>query len=293
MLICRSNPFSLLTDSLYIPMKAASQILGSIPAKALVVLCSFLVLASVGIPEKALAAPGKESVSSTKKSRRMDEGEPVGIALSVESAASEVRIPDKSRPSAKTPEGAKAEPDRGPCIRQAHAARHRHNHKKINRRVSLSAAKKTPPIQPAPVADSSASSQDLSAALASYDAILKKRKNDPAALEGKVRALDQMGTDEALDKLDDLAEKHPSLASAQAARARILTRQKDTVVASEAWQQAVALDPGNKDYKLSQAALADQMGRGEEAFKFYKAIPGSLPPAAQSRFKSLAAQYGN
>lgn len=220
-------------------------------------------------PQVALVAlPVKASVP-LKNARKMQEDEPLGIALSEGSQSSEIQdqaarvtaapIAKKSVLIAVTKAEKKAEKDEDDAGGDP-----------------LSRARQA------------AQKGSWDTALKLYGMVLKKDPKNQAALQGKVAVLSQRGGDEDLEALDALAEKAPSMASLHAARARILVRQKDTIEALTAWQKAVALDPQNKDYRLGLAILNDKLGRQSEALKLYRAIPKPLPPEAQRRLDYLA-----
>ncbi len=215
-----------------------------------------------------VSLPVKASVP-LKNARKMQEDEPLGIALSEGSQSSEVQ--DKTVRAAPAPVA-----KTGVLIAVTRAEKKVENSEDEAGGDMLSRARKA------------AQKGAWDTALKLYSTILKKDPHNQAALQGTVAVLSQRGGDEDLEALDALAEKAPSMASLHAARARILVRQKDTIEALTAWQQAVALDPKNKDYRLGLAILNDKLGRQSEALKLYRAIPKPLPPEAQRRLDYLA-----
>lgn len=122
--------------------------------------------------------------------------------------------------------------------------------------------------------------------LAKAQEALRKNKGDQKAWMEKVAALSAIGSDDALDKLDDMADAKPSIPEVHAARARILVRQRDTVEALNAWQRAVALDPANDAYKIALGDLAVDLGRKADAVKAYQAAK-TLPADAQKKLDAL------
>ncbi|MFA6279647.1 MAG: tetratricopeptide repeat protein [Bdellovibrionales bacterium] len=216
----------------------------------------------------------QKSPPTSKKARKMQEGEPLGIALSEGSQDSEVQDkPVKAAPATATKSGATIVVTK---VEKKSASSEDSEDVERGSGDTLSLARKA--------------TQDgaWDKAIKLYGVILKKEPKNQAALQGKVFALSQRGRDEDLDVLDGIAEKNPSLAAVHAARARILVRQKDTMEALTAWQKAVALDPKNKDCRLGLAILNDKLGRQDEALKLYRAIPKPLPPEAQRRLDYLA-----
>ncbi len=137
-------------------------------------------------------------------------------------------------------------------------------------------------------ADSMLEVKDWKGASALYEKVLRRQPKNDLALKGKVFALELGATEEALDVLEDLSVRYPRAAFVFAARARVLVKQNDMLEALKAWERAVKLEPGNKDYKLGLAVLNDRLGREAEALKLYREIPGALPADAQKRVKYLA-----
>jgi len=128
------------------------------------------------------------------------------------------------------------------------------------------------------------------AALRAYDRILARDRGNLAALKGKIYVLEQNGTGSALEALQGIVAVHEKFAPAQAALARLSARRGQTQAALSAWQRAVALDPNNRDYRLSLAILYDQSGDGNKALTLYRQLPQPLPETVRQRMEFLAAQ---
>lgn len=128
------------------------------------------------------------------------------------------------------------------------------------------------------------------AALRAYDRMLARNPANIAALKGKVYVLEQNGTASALAALQDIVAAHESFAPAQAALARMAARRGQMPVALSAWQRAVALDPANRDYRLSLAILYDQSGEGDKALSLYRQLPQPLPETVRKRIEFLSSQ---
>ncbi len=212
-----------------------------------------------------------QAAAPFKKARKMQEGEPFGIALSEGSQASEIQ--DKA---------VKAEP--APVVKTGALI----TVTKIEKKAISDGEDEPSGDDTLSRARKAAQKGAWDTALKLYGTILQKDPKNQAALQGKVSILSHRGHDEDLEALDVLVEKNPSMAMAHAARARILVRQKDTLEALAAWQKAVALEPKNKDYRLGLAILNDKLGRQAEALKLYRTIPEPLPHEAQRRLDYLA-----
>lgn len=191
-----------------------------------------------------------------KSSRKTEMDEPSGITLSLDDNDTPVKTStqkNKPEPRVVVEETKPAEDDKGPLAEAAAAAK----------------------------------DKDWNRALALYSAALKKNKNDKDALLGKIYVLEQRGSDEDLETLDDMADKHAKEPTLHAARARILIRQNDTVEALAAWGRAVQLNPKNKDYRLGLAILNDRLGHDAEALRLYKEVPGKMSAEVKQRVAFL------
>lgn len=229
-----------------------------------------------------------------KSSRKTGHDETQGIVLSIDSATSDV---GKSSAKGKTgatvietekkasaPKAKKAAPAAEKKKEKKKPKESKPPRKKADRKSEEKAQK--PQAEKKEVTAMPAA-ENWEAALDEANKALKKNPADKAAWMAKIRALDGMGTDEALDKLDDMAEKKPDVPAVHAARARILERQLDTLEAVDAWNRAIALDPKNDEYRLRLAQLNEQMGRKADAIKAYKSVK-SLPASAQKRLEALS-----
>jgi len=162
--------------------------------------------------------------------------------------------------------------------------------KKPELKLVVQEAKISPTDEALNKAEACLQAKDWKGALALYDEVLKTDKTNRAALKGKVFLIEQKSPESALDSLDALADRYPSVAFIHAARARILVRENDTLEALKAWERAVRLEPQNNDYRLGLAVLQDRLGHADEALRLYQQLPKPLPAQAQERLDFLAKQ---
>jgi Flp pilus assembly protein TadD len=130
--------------------------------------------------------------------------------------------------------------------------------------------------------------KNYAGANARYDAVLAHDSDNPAAWAGKVYALQQSGTPEALDELRQIVLVRPHLAPAQAALARLSMQRGEKEAALAAAQRAVELEPSNGLYRLSLAVLFDRLERKTEALAQYRQLQPPVSPAIQQRIAYLS-----
>lgn len=207
--------------------------------------------------------------------------EPAGINLSIESRETEEKADDLSaRAAARAARKAAAEKKAAEETKDKDEAK-----SKDKMELAVTTAPRDADMARA---DTLVETKEWKEALAVYNKILKKDKNNMEALHGKVYVLEKRGAEDALDGLDALADRYPNAAFVHAARARILVRQNDTLEALKAWEKAVRLDPKNEDYKLGLAVLNDRLGRDADALRLYKQLAKPLPADAQKRVDYLS-----
>ncbi len=253
--------------------------------------------ATAGTPEKATKNPPLTAVQeegrvpSLKKSRKMEPSESMGISLSIESSEAEAQQETQKENADRSPAGEKK-------TARKKAAGKKQGKKQTNagRSVDLKVVKprvKTADSLLLAEAEKKTEAKDWKGAVGVYNKILKKEPNNRIALEGKIYALGQNGSDKALELLDEIAEKHPEIASLHAARARILVRQNDTKEALEAWRKAVEIEPEKQDYRLGLAVLIDRLGEGAEALILYRQLRKPWPEEVKSRVDYLSSKDGS
>ncbi len=240
--------------------------------------------ATAGDSKQSAVSSEAASVGPLKKSRKTEPSESMGISLSVESQDAEVRREDSPRKSsAAASKGKKKAAVKTEKAAVKTAVRTKKKEKSAKSRGSLVVKKKAAGDPLFTEAERRIEAKDWKGAVGAYNKILKKEPRNKAALEGKVYALGQNGSDKALELLDDMAEKCSGFPSFHASRARILVRQNDTVEALAAWKRALELDPKNESYKLGLAVLTDRMGREAEALALYKDLRAPLSPETRKR----------
>lgn len=243
--------------------------------------------ASAGNEVPVVAAEGEASVvngGTIKKSRKTEPSESMGISLSVESQDAEVKQEEGALGGRRKAGAALAGTEKKKSLPKKARA-------KVNQRKPALVVKETKTGLFAAdfvEAEKKIVAKEWKGAVGAYNKILKKDPKNEEALRGKVYALDQNGSDKALDLLDEMAEKYPRMAEIHAARARILARQNDTVEALAAWERAVELDPKNDVYGMGLAFLNDRMGREAEALRLYRKFSKTLSPDARKRMEYLS-----
>jgi len=262
-----------------VSLRCATRVRRRVVTMASLVFFSFICLSFLASRDGTGGAVAKEKVSfavssAHKGARKTYDGEPMGIALSVNGG--DVVEQESGKVSSPSVDAR----DEGATQKKVNEV------KKVVPSAAVVVKKDDQKAKPSKT-DQGNLVKNYGDSIKRYKQALKKNKKDKEALAGLVLSLQQRGSDADLEALEDLAERHPSFAPVHAARAHILIRQKDTLMALAAWQKAVVLDPGNRDYRLGLAILNDQLERFAEAIKFYQAVPAPLPPEAQARLDYL------
>lgn len=131
--------------------------------------------------------------------------------------------------------------------------------------------------------------QEWGRARAYYDDVLERQPRNRRAFEGKIYALEQGDSPDALAEIQSMMEAYPTHARLYAAQARLLAHDGDFPAALAAWQKATELDRRNKSYRLGLAVTHDRLGHGDEALTWYrKAGRSDLPPDVRKRMDYLA-----
>ncbi len=201
--------------------------------------------------------------------------EPSGIALSADSVAAA---------SDEAPVPSAAQRDKEKVATKAKTI------KAPSRHVKVSGSVETAEIQTDEEELSEASPKLDAETLGDFDKALEIDANDQKAWKGKLTALQQSDTPEAIGEIQKMIERRPQSGAAYAALAQTFAQQGDNASAAKAWHRAVELDPSNKSYRLSLAVLYDRMGQDDEALALYKQVPKPLPYAAKKRLDYLSAR---
>lgn len=214
--------------------------------------------------KETAAVPSAQQTN--KKSRKTEPTEAMGINLSIESKEAEVKADSsassssrQAKPAQKKEEAVTPMADPQPRkvssrkttvrkagVRKVEKLKVEASKKKAQKPVGVS-AKLVPQKGPSP--------EELKAALAGYDEVLKKERNNAEAIKGKAMILAQMSAEPALEALDEMADVYPRVAIVHASRARALSDRNDTLEALKAWKKALALEPKNKDFQVGLAML--------------------------------------
>ncbi|NTU76614.1 MAG: tetratricopeptide repeat protein [Alphaproteobacteria bacterium] len=205
--------------------------------------------------------------------------EPPGIALSVDSLTA-------TRETGAATAEVKKQLEKMPRVTRKKASR------KASSRVVVKAPKKAPVSSPA-LAEAKAQleAKNYEEAVAAYNKALAQNGDNQEAWEGKVYALQRMGTSDSMEALRHVVAVRPTLAPGHAALARLLMSKGEYAQALVSMQRAYDLDPSGKNYALNLAILHDKLGQEDEALKIYSQIPAPYAPDVQRRIDYLVSLH--
>ncbi len=112
-------------------------------------------------------------------------------------------------------------------------------------------------------------SGDTKAAMGIYQRLLDLNPRDLDSLTNYLGLLQKQNPDEAMGRLDVLAEKYPDNAAIAGQIGAVFASQKDAPNALRYFMKANALDDENPTYPFNIAVLYDRMGNGVKARSYY------------------------
>lgn len=131
--------------------------------------------------------------------------------------------------------------------------------------------------------------QEWTEALANYNKALLIDAENIEAQQGKIFALGRRAYPRDIDLLKEIAVENPDSAPTYIALAHAMAKREKLKEALAYWQQALALDPENRDYQTGLAILYDKMGKHELAIKAYRAVQQPVPAPVRQRLAFLQA----
>jgi Tfp pilus assembly protein PilF len=109
-----------------------------------------------------------------------------------------------------------------------------------------------------------------SEAMDTYQRLMSLNPRDLEALTNYLGLLQKQKPEEAMTRLNSLAEQYPDNAAVAAQIATVFASQTDTPNALRYFMKARSIDPTNSTYPFNIAVLYDRMGNSDKAADFYR-----------------------